>query len=91
MKRRVLHIFVFLILGSLFGFLAFTPSENAGDQDYLFDGFLDFYFDLESQSPSAVSPFLETHPDTDTHLFLFCYLGVSYFQSVNLLTNMLRL
>jgi len=89
MKRRALYIFAFLLLGSVFGFLAFSPSENASDQDFCLNGILDFCFDLQFQAPNAVSLLFETHPDTDP--LPFYSLRISYFQSVNLLTNKLRL
>jgi hypothetical protein len=87
MNRKSIYLFAVLLLGSMFGIFAYTPSDTAGTQDYCFDLSPDFHFDLEFASPSPAAAFSKSHPDTNP----FPFLRVSYPMTVEFLTNVLRL
>jgi hypothetical protein len=89
MKRGFLYFFAFLLLGSIFGFLVFAPSENACGEDCCIDGISDLPSDLDSQSPNPISLVFMSQPAP--HPFPFHSLMVFYRQKIEFLTNILRL
>jgi hypothetical protein len=84
MVGRIPSSFVYLLLGSIFGLLAFTASGYVGCTDLCPDELLDLVF----ESPNPISPVFESH--LEIHPLPISSLEVYYFQKVNLLTNVLR-
>lgn len=84
MKRRILSLLIYLLLGSISGAFAFTASEYVDCEDLFPDEFLDLAF----ESPNPVSPIFESQPYI--HPTLLHFLKELYFQEIFFLTACLR-
>ena len=84
MKGKNPYLLTYLLLGGIFGLLAFTASDYVDCKDLRPDEFLDLAF----ESHQFTSPVL--NPRLNTQVFFFRSLRTIHFQKADLLANLLR-